>query len=280
MLIGFGFTVATVLLSSAVLTMLRGPMNALFCGSVLIGSALFIRHGNAQYADVPLSFFILTNVVSICLYYHYDRKKRGFLFIAGIAAGLAAWTKNEGMLFVLAVLFIQFVHGLIKKDNITLILKECLLVVSGLLPLLIMLAFFKVTMAPQNDLVAMIDLKSIVQRLIDLDRYLLIVRGYVIESIRLLKYQIPIIILTLLYSRFLPNDKYRPATQICFFTLLTVLAGYFSVFLMTHQELSWQLNTTLYRLLIQILPAGLFVLFLAQKFNSVEGVNKLREHSH
>jgi len=50
----------------------------------------------SQYADVPLAFFCLATLVLLCLADRQEKGRHGFLVLAGLACGMAAWTKNEG----------------------------------------------------------------------------------------------------------------------------------------------------------------------------------------
>ena len=71
---------------------------------VLAGTPFFIGHAAAQYADVPLAFFYLATLVLLCLAERESAGGRGLLALAGLACGMAAWTKNEGLLFMICVL--------------------------------------------------------------------------------------------------------------------------------------------------------------------------------
>ncbi|MBI3161787.1 MAG: glycosyltransferase family 39 protein, partial [Chloroflexi bacterium] len=69
-------------------------------GLILLGGVPFyLYEGGRQTADLPLAFFMLATVVFIFL--HHEEKRPILLAFAGLSAGLAAWTKNEGLLFFL-----------------------------------------------------------------------------------------------------------------------------------------------------------------------------------
>ena len=57
----------------------------------------------ALYGDVPLSFYILATLALLCLQDRHPEDLR-FSALAGLMAGFAAWTRNEGMIFVVAML--------------------------------------------------------------------------------------------------------------------------------------------------------------------------------
>lgn len=52
-----------------------------------------------QYADVPLAFFVVTS--GLTLVSALRSGQAGLLMVSGLMAGLAAWTKNEGLWFLL-----------------------------------------------------------------------------------------------------------------------------------------------------------------------------------
>lgn len=65
---------------------------------VLLNTPLFVITGASQTADVPLAFFILAT--AILVYVYALRPQPGLLVLSGLTSGLAAWTKNEGQLFL------------------------------------------------------------------------------------------------------------------------------------------------------------------------------------
>jgi hypothetical protein len=90
------FTFATVGLLTAALSALAGRDKAVLAGIVLLGTTSFIKLGAAQYADMPIAFFFLASIVLACM---QDRLPMSGAVLLGISAALAAWTKNEGLLF-------------------------------------------------------------------------------------------------------------------------------------------------------------------------------------
>jgi len=54
-----------------------------------------------QYADIPLTFFITACVLTLMAALRSDQRK--IFIVSGLLGGLAAWTKNEGLLFAMWV---------------------------------------------------------------------------------------------------------------------------------------------------------------------------------
>ena len=102
------FTFATVALLISSLSVIRSRSTGLLAGLVLMRSRYFLKTGAYQIADVPLGFYILATMVLFSLKEISDSESR-FLIIAGAMAGLASWTKNEGILFLLVVFVVRMI---------------------------------------------------------------------------------------------------------------------------------------------------------------------------
>ena len=63
----------------------------------------FLATGARQYSDVPLAFFILATVVLFAVKDLEFHRGPGLAALAGVTASCALWTKNEGILFLLAI---------------------------------------------------------------------------------------------------------------------------------------------------------------------------------
>ncbi|MDO9302208.1 MAG: hypothetical protein Q7T89_12530, partial [Anaerolineales bacterium] len=110
-------------------------------GVILLGGVSFFLHESGrQTADVPLALYMLASVVFLFFYY---REKRGALMaFAGFTAALAAWTKNEGLFFLLASIGVMVVAAFWKRS-----FQGLLLYFIGLLLPLALLFYFKFQLA-------------------------------------------------------------------------------------------------------------------------------------
>jgi len=97
------FTLLTLGLLLCALMFLRSRIQGYLAAMILLGTPLFIMMGASQLADVPLAFFMLATLVLLFLPARSPGNRSGALVLSGIAAGLCAWTKNEGLLFLLIV---------------------------------------------------------------------------------------------------------------------------------------------------------------------------------
>ena len=257
------FTFASVGLIVSSLSALRNRAQGYLGGLVLIGLPVFIEIGAWQYADVPLAFFFLMTLVLFSFYDTSSDKQSGLLILAGISAGFAAWTKNEGWLFILALMCARwFALGL--RGGHKLYLKQMRLCAIGLLPVLAIVILFKLRFALTNDLVSGLGLRSTLRRIVDLSRYYLIIRisiEQILHSTGWLSSLWALVPFALLL-RGKVEERDRPTIITIALTLTIVLSGYFFVYVITPFDLSWHLQTSVLRLLIQVWPSFVLTYFL------------------
>jgi len=74
-------------------------------GLLLLCVPAFVDRGTSQYADIPIAAYLLLSVMIL----HRDRSTSAF-GLSGFALGLAAFTKNEGLLYV-ALWILSFVFA-------------------------------------------------------------------------------------------------------------------------------------------------------------------------
>jgi hypothetical protein len=255
----FTFGTVTVVVSS--LSMIHSKSIGLFAGMVLLGTPYFTKTGAWQIADIPLGFFILSTIVLFCL---QDCIGTNFklIFISGVMAGFAAWTKNEGLLFVTAIIITRLIVILPEK-GLKVFLKEMCFFILGLLPILLILIIFKIKYAPNNDLFTGQSVKSIMEKLSNLSRYSAIGKAYFSFFYdKVAKIWLILIPLGLIFFRRSMGKINMVSVKTCFVVSIYMLAGYFIVFLITPHDLSWHIETALPRLFIQLWPVIVFSCFL------------------
>src|SRR5688572_1487885 len=142
------FGVATLGLLVGAVSRLRNRTVAFVGGLVLLGTPFFVTFLSNQHADIPLGFYILGTLVLIaCTHQQADAWRLSAL--AGMTAGFAAWTKNEGLLFVVVVGAVCVVGGLGRRSRRTLAAF-----LAGLVVALLPVVYFKLAIAPPNDVLA------------------------------------------------------------------------------------------------------------------------------
>jgi hypothetical protein len=254
------FTLATVGLLVSALTLLRGPRQGCLAGLVLLGTTFFVDLGSFQYADVPLGFFILAATTLCVLHDRFSDGDGRLLVLAGLLTGCAAWTKNEGLSFLVAVVLARAflaarVHGWRRSG------RELRAFGLGVLPVAAVLIVFKTQFAPPNDLVAEQGLRATVARLTDVSRYVLVGEAFATE----LRHIGPWAVVLLAVYFVLLGRAPRPGRAGSMFPVLVLglmMAAYLLVYLTTPRPLSWHLYTSLDRLLMHLWPTALLTYFL------------------
>jgi hypothetical protein len=263
-LVAATFTFGTVAVLATALAALRGPSQGLLGGLLLLSTSYFILQGTTLYADVPLAFFFLTTMVFLALDDRHGAATSRFGIMAGVAAGLGMWTKNEGLLFVAALAMAILFAG--ACDGWPAMRRRAMAFGTGLLPMLLLVAGFKIAFAPPNDLLSALSLDRTLGRLVAPDRYLLVLREY--------KHHIMSFgdngfggVVWLLTAYLLGLGFHQPAdtrrwVRIAGVTLLLMLAGHFMVYVSMSNELSRHLGNSFHRLLLQLWPGALFLFFM------------------
>jgi len=277
--VSFLFTFALVGLVVSSLAMLRGENQGYCGGLVLIGSPFFILMGASQLADVPLAFFLLASIV-LCIV--HDRLPDGHhpvLVLAGVAAGLVAWTKNEGLLIVLVVLLARF-FVVTGTDGWKNAVKQLLWLMAGVLPVLLVMAAFKLNLAPSTDLFADQSIHNIWGRLSDLQRYKTILGAYFHTALTFTQ-GIPDIRTGFRFNVGIAGSVFlgvylflagiaverKDKGNILYGVMVTLitLGSYFVVYVITPHNLDWHLVTSLNRLFLQLWPAIIVITFIAAR---------------
>jgi Dolichyl-phosphate-mannose-protein mannosyltransferase len=263
-LVAATFTFGTVALLVTTLMALRNGSQGLLAGLTLLSVPFFILHGTSLYADVPLGLFFLTTFVLLALDARYGHASKRFGILAGVAAGLAMWTKNEGILFTLAIGAGLLFSGLRGSGDPS--LQRLRSFGIGLFPMVLLLAGFKLALAPPNDLLSTLDIERTLGRLTDPDRYFTVLRAYITHissfgsnEFGSLFWVLAAYVLGLGVSR---SESRRGWVKAGFTALALLLAGHFMVFVSMAHELSRLLASSLDRLLLQLAPSALFLFFM------------------
>jgi hypothetical protein len=171
---------------------------------------------------------------------------------------LSAWTKNEGLLFLVAVTVAQLaaaassrkwkVHG-----------RQMLSFSAGLLPVLMIIIYFKVTLAPPNDLISSLKWKFVMGRVLDFPRYALIAAAFLHE---MSGFPVLLLAIGLICLGITANKQQRSHGTPLIWVLGVMLMGYFFIYVTTYHDLSWHLRTSLRRVLVLLWPSVVFTFFL------------------
>jgi len=135
----------------------------------------------------------------------------------------------------------------------------------GLIPVLLVIFYFKLRYAPPNDLFGSLDIGPFMARLTDSHRYALITRAFGNELMRWGNGLTAVFVIYLVARGVRSGRPHGAFVSAGFITLALMFVGYFFVYVLTPQDLSWQLGTSLERLFLHMWPAFLFLIFMIVK---------------
>ncbi len=200
----------------------------------------FIIQGAYQLADVLLGFFYL----AACIAVDSIKDDKKMVAVTAFLLGAAMWTKNEGIIF--SCLFLIFhARTLFSKPHIRYAL-------SGIALPLLTLLFFKIAYAPANDIVNGQD-QSTLAKLTDVSRYKLVYDSFKDAIYQYFYFPACAVCLSILVA--LVRNKMSGMN------ILLVLACclcYLLVYIITPIDLEWHLQTSIQRVLMQLMPATVY----------------------
>ena len=261
-LVAITYTLATIGLLIGALMRFQSGLHGYLAGLALLALPGFIKVGAAQIADVPLGFYMLSTIVLFCLADPTARERLYFIFGAGLMAGFSAWTKNEGLLFIVALLLSRLIIKSPGQGTKNLF-KDISIFTAGIGPALFLIVYFKTYIAPPNDLMAAQGFEITLGRLLNPARHLIIAKAFVTELYALGKLRLLIFPICLLLLGLSKDQRWKLNLKAGMLMVLLLLAGYYCVYLISPYDLVWHIKYSLQRLYIQLFPSVLFLFFLA-----------------
>ncbi len=275
--LAFFFTLLTAGLLLFSVARLKNLAGGIAAAMLLIATPFFILMGISQFADVPFSFFILATVVLLFLPEPDTKKYSGPLMMAGLSAALAAWTKNEGILFFTVAGFVLFSAGALRQNKREAAARTGWFL-AGALPVLLCVIYFKLKLAPPNDLTTGFAAgETALSKLADPGRYAVIAKDFFITAFNFTRGPVDLrsggglhpgavnILLPIAWAWFMGADRDKKHTNGIVQSaaiLILMMAGYFAVYLLTPLPLEYHLATSLNRLYIQFWPSFIFLFFM------------------
>jgi hypothetical protein len=261
----FAFTITSALIGFFISSMVyfRGHAFAYMAGLVLLISSAVSVFSPAQLADIPLAFYFLATIVLLRIYESNPSSHRSLLFLAGLTSALALWTKNEGWLFVGAI-FISYFVAILKKKPFQ--VASMAKFVFGLLPVLLVVLFFKFVFAPAHDFLrhqpAGFSLGDI---LLNPSRYLIVIQSYLIQLYDLTPDRSTPLAALFFIVLFFGVDRRNLGNTVFFpsiFVLMVMISGEFFIYLLTPNDLGWQVSSSIHRLFLQVWPIFVFEIMM------------------
>lgn len=265
MLVSLAFFVLAGTLLWATLAMGFGRRLASLGVIVLLSNILFLNYGSLQLADVPLAVCFMGSWAMIAM--AMDRQSRNqpaalWWVLAGVMLSCTAWVKNEGLLMLLAsgagLLVTHHPQQWIGRASSPTVgrWRAGILVLAGAMPVGVMILGAKLLLAGSNDLVRhQTAAAAMLAKLTDVSRHATIAQSLA-EQLRInptLWGMAGVVALGLLCTTRRSWRFGAPLGLAC--AMLLTAAGYWLVYVLTHHDLPWHLQTSLSRLLVHFWPA-------------------------
>jgi hypothetical protein len=263
LILGGIFTFGTATVLFATLWHLKNYYIAILGTLILIFSNPFIQQGALQYADIPLAYYYIC-VISLSLVANKKiiNDQRLFILI-GILLGFCAWTKNEGFIFILSYIIVMGLYDLFSKNFDK---KKWFGLCAGLLPVGFVIVLFK-SLTIGNDILSSIGSNNILELLTDVNRYKLVINySYkYISEFNNGNINIFIFLVILMLIAGVVNTKKIIKNLPTMGTIFLTFIFYLLIFLMTPKDITWHMQTSFTRLLIQLYPSLLLVILILLK---------------
>ena len=259
-----GMVFGTAIVAAVVGALDASRPRAWIAGSVLLAAGTFVQQVASQQADVPFAFFLVSTLVVLrgvtIAGGRREGETAGSLLLAGMLAGLAAWTKNEGALVVVATgsLVVWLALRQIRP-------RLAVWWVVGAVPAVVTVAWFKLLVAP----VAPGYLAEAPTFALLLERFLGPERHAVVDPL-LWQYARAwggplaggVVLLGLGAAALFAVMRSGRSARVILGVVGVMFAGYYGIYLLTSMEIAWFVMTTFDRLLVQIWPALVLAAFL------------------
>jgi hypothetical protein len=242
----YAFAAMTVALLATSLRELRGPGWGAVAALALLATPCFVGFAANQQSDVPVGAFVLAACALSALAIETGRPRA--LMLAGVAASLAAWTKNEGPVYLLALgVALLAVRWAGFRDR----LRGAIRFGLGALPVLVLLVYFKLRVASTNDLISQASLAPLLDggRWVELG-FALLRRVLFFQSWSLWLVAEMVVVVAVI-----PRLPPRPSSRVLFLAVALALAAVAVVYVLQPHELVWFVRASSDRVLVQLWPS-------------------------
>lgn len=245
-----------------------GIKKALLAGLLLAATPRLLTWGTSQYADVPLSLYMVS-AVSCFLISQENKENRNYLLIGIFLAASCLWVKSEGLFFFLIYIGNIFLYHLRnRREEIKSFFKKILI---SLFPvsvyvLLRLIAVFNDKFLRQN-------LPELINKFFSVERHLVVIEAFISGILYLGEWFVnPWIIVAALLFIFgacdLNRRNHKKKSSVLI--LVSMLAVYYCFYIFSPRGLKWHLDTSLSRLLIQLWPLIVLNIFLLMEIENYE----------
>jgi 4-amino-4-deoxy-L-arabinose transferase-like glycosyltransferase len=261
------FTFATVGVVVYSVTLLRGRIQGMLAGVVLLCTPYFIVHGADQYSDIPVGYFYLTTLALLTTRDEMWGEDNKLILLAGLIAGLAAWTKNEGLLFV-ALVIASRLAVTFHKQGVKARVRQMAPFAAGVIPILMVVFYFKYTIVARNGYLSPLEEQTLFSKITDFSRYRMIADYLIGIGLGFGRWTVSVVPLLTFYLLLLgvrAGSEQKKNVVASLVTLSLMMAGFLAMYLITSRDLAWLIVTSLERLISQLWPGLIFIFFLIVK---------------
>ena len=259
---GLFFFAALAGLLVGALGILRGPAAAMIGGMLLLSAQPLLNWAPSQYADIPLACLILATFALVLLDTLSESPRSTTLVWAGLCAGLAAWTKQEGMPFAGALVALFLPAARVAYGAWRPALERWRRLLAGAVPGLFLALWFKLWIAPPGSDEPR-TMAEALSRLVQPDRYAIVVRSFLEHLTGLGSGPGHPLILLVMLAPLLRLGGYRRSVAAIWTgaaALFAMLGSYVVALVASPRDLKWHIFTSMDRLILQLWPG--FVLIL------------------
>jgi hypothetical protein len=257
-----GFVLATAVLLVTVIRILKDRTHACAAGILLVSAPFFTTLAAWQYADVPVAFFLLAAVALTCLEDRFPLSERRLACLAGLSAGMLAWTKNEGLMLMLVFTAFRAAPMFFGPRKRSEVMRYVALVTGASLPLACV-AYFKLVLAPANDLIAGQTTAAALARSANAGRYIDVALAFANHIFTFAGIALaPVIVLAVYVFCFGIAKPLAPSLRLAWCILLAAITGYFVIYIVSPGDLTFRLTGSIDRILIQLWPSILLTSIL------------------
>jgi hypothetical protein len=254
------FFLALISLATGGVAAWRSRPLGLLLGLSLASTPTLLHVVPDQYADIPLACYFTGALILAFL----ERPA-----LAGLLAGLAAWTKDEGLLFVAVFLAAA---AIFRRHQLLRLLTGAALGCG-------VAVVFKTILARGDGSLLSASLPLLSQHLSDPGRYhqVLVAMGAEFTNMASGWYH-PILPAIALAITLRFDIQRRRDALFCSTVVLLLLLGYFTVYIITPNDLTWQLQTSLSRLYVQLWPILLLAIWTALRAPETTAIVQVQTH--
>lgn len=237
---------------------LGDPRLAVPAALLVLGAPVLLTYAPAQMADVAVAYLLVLAATGLASRLDPDRERRLPALPAGLALGLLAWTKNEGIVLA-GILGVALVLVSARSAPARRALRaDAPRLALGIALPAAALVCFKLSWAPGNDLARGLG-PTLGASLADPGRWLGSARGWASELVTTARWGVVwlffLAVLALAARR--RTAWVPPRVRLLSLWLGLTAVAWYMVYVLTPRDQGWHIAFSLERLLLQLFPTAL-----------------------